>query len=125
MHLLDQNLNKVGLIISRTFSDDGKIIGGALLEVDKAYDKLEEMLKYVIPALKGAESSINTYTIKRRIGEIKQNVEVVWHRSVKVMLQKMLLCKESVMKTIHLCHPPVQTPDLTGTSTPINEQILI
>ena len=51
------------------FSDDGKIIGGALLEVDKAYDKLEEMLKYVIPALKGAESSNNTYTIKRRIGE--------------------------------------------------------
>ena len=39
------------------FSDDGKIIGGALLEVDKAYDKLEEMLKSVMPALKGAESS--------------------------------------------------------------------
>ena len=39
------------------FGDDGKIIGGALLEVDKAYDKLEEMLKSVIPALKGAESS--------------------------------------------------------------------
>ena len=38
-----------------TFGDDGKLTGGALLEVDKAYDKLEEMLKSVMPALKGTK----------------------------------------------------------------------
>ena len=99
-----------------TFGDDGKLTGGALLEVDKAYDKLEEMLKSVIPALKGAKPP-SMPTKEELVNQTERRSGMASFREDNDANEAL---QESVRRQSS-ASPSAQTPNQTGTSTPIND----